>query len=269
MNMPISMTRHTNLRRHFLWILCCTFLFFSTHHAYAYKQETLLLCVDHYPPLQIIQPNGQVTGENVEVAKAFAKAANYRLEFTPNTPFKRCLQWLKQGKVDMMVGLLNSQERDQTLNMFLYDKETVKTVFLSQSAADVTTLDDLKGKRVGLVRGVKQFEAFDHRKEQDFELIYVNNLESAFGMLAKKRVEAVICTDYYGHNILRQNPAYSSQIRQASFEVTQGTEVYIGISKRANVKNIDKFNEIAEDMLRTKQFRQIMDEFKRTHPQYY
>lgn len=168
-----------------------------------------------------------------------------------------------------MVGLLNSPEREQSLGMFLYDNETVKTVILSQSAADVTNLDDLPGKRVGLVRGVKQFEAFDHRKEQDLELVYVNNLESALGMLAKKRVDAVICTDYYGHNILRQNPAYSSQIRQASFKVTQGTEVYIGISKRANIKNMDKFTEIAEHMLQSKQFRQIMDEFKRTHPQYY
>lgn len=79
MNMPVSMTRHTNLRRDFLWIVCCTFIFFSTLHAYANKQRTLLLCVDHYPPLQIIQPNGQVTSENVEVAKAFAKATNYRL----------------------------------------------------------------------------------------------------------------------------------------------------------------------------------------------
>lgn len=269
MDMTNASNHSANLRRQLLWMLCCTFALLGSHHTHATQPNTLLLCVDHYPPLQIILPNGQVTGENVEIAKAFAKAANYKLEFTPNTPFKRCLQWLKQGKVDMMVGLLDSPERQASLKMFLYDKETVKTVFQAKATTDITSLNTLKGKRIGLVRGVKQFEAFDNRKEQDFELVYVNNLESAFGMLAKQRVDAVVCTDYYGHNILRQNPEFRSQIRQASFKATQGTEVYIGISKLANVKNINRFEQVASDMLQSKQFRHIMDEFKRTHPQYY
>ena len=77
-----------------------------------------LMCIDHYPPLQIIHKDGHVTGENVEVARAFFKSAGFELRFTDDVPFKRCLQWLKEGKVDVVAGLIYTSERAQQFNLF-------------------------------------------------------------------------------------------------------------------------------------------------------
>ncbi|GAB3033238.1 hypothetical protein GCM10027098_33610 [Bowmanella dokdonensis] len=94
----------TALRFHLCWLIFCW-------PALASEANSLAMGVDRYPPLQVILPNGKVTGENVVVTRALADRLGLTLSFTGDIPSNRCLQWLKEGSVDIMTGLLDSGEQ--------------------------------------------------------------------------------------------------------------------------------------------------------------
>jgi len=251
----------------FLLLFNCFFVFLAP----ANTDKSPVMCIDHYPPLQVILNNGEATGENVEVGKALVKKLDMDLKFTPDTPFSRCLLWLDQGKVDIMVGVLGSAQRHKNFHMLLYDDMTSKVFFIRAGSPELNTYDDLKGLKIGVSRGTKQFEKFnDGILNGHFTKVEVGDLSAAFGMLAKGRLDAVVCTDYYGIKIINENTYYGLNIQQTHYKVTSGTKTYIAISKQSELtKHIKKLREVAKKMFETRQFNEIIQTFKNEWPEFY
>jgi polar amino acid transport system substrate-binding protein len=235
----------------------------------ASPQQTLTMCIDHYPPLQVIE-NKNATGENVEVVKRLVKKLGMKLTFTANTPFKRCLEYLKQGQVDLMSGLLSSDQRRQYAHLFLYDDLTVKSLFIHKDSHPITEFAQLKGLNIGILRGVKQFTQFDTAPAGMFNKVEVNTLPAAFGMLAKKRLDVVITTDNYGMKILNKSQSINANVVKTQYQETNGTQVYIALSKKSkHVDKVRQFQNTARQMLLDGEFVDIIVEFQTNHPQYY
>jgi ABC-type amino acid transport substrate-binding protein len=152
----------------------------------------------------VVLEDGQATGLNVELTRAFFNRLGYQLRFTTNIPFRRCLQWLKEGEIDVMAGSLGSEDRHRDFHMSLYDGHTVKTFFTQKNGPKINCFADLRGMNIVVVRGSKQFEQFGNM----FTKTIVNSLVAAFGMLSKGRVDAVVSTADYGDNIIKNKPDY-------------------------------------------------------------
>ena len=229
----------------------------------------LVLCVDHYPPLQVIEGE-RVTGENVEVVKRLANRLEIELTFTPDTPFVRCIEYLKSGEIDLMVGLLWSAKRDEYAHLFLYDDLTIKTFFRHRHSKEINRFEDLEGLNIAVLRGVKQFAKFDNAPLGFFNKIEVNTLPAAFGMLNKRRVDAVAVTDYYGLQVLDSNEEYKKNIVQAAYREQSGTQVYIALSRKSRFVNyLDQFQQHTKEMFDGGEFIQIIIDFQKSHPEYY
>lgn len=233
-------------------------------------QKTLTMCIDHYPPLQIIHPDGRATGENIELTRMLFATLGYRLEFTGNVPFKRCLQWLKEGDVDLMTGLLDAPERQQDYHMFLYDDHTVKSFFVLHDGPQITGFSQLSGLNIAVVRGARQFQRFDEAPAELFSKTYVSSLSAAFGMLSRGRVDAVVCTDYYGNNVINSHPEFKSKIVKSPYEVVDGTKVYIALSRKSEyADHAALFARTANEMYQSGKFKQFVQDFQARHPEYY
>jgi polar amino acid transport system substrate-binding protein len=226
-------------------------------------QPTLTMCIDHYPPLQVVLNDGKATGRNVELTRAFFARLGYRLKFTADIPFRRCLQWLKDGEVDVMTGLLSSEERHSNFHMFLYDDHTVKSFFVQKGTAKIEKFSDLRGLNIAVVRGTSQFEAFDNAPQNMFEKTRVNTLPAAFGMLEKGRVDAVVCTEYCGDNIIKSNPRFATKLEKSQYREINGTKVYIALSKKSQFAHeAQSFNNLAVEMFLSGEFKELAREYK-------
>lgn len=247
-----------------LIVTCVNFIVIHESHA-----TSALMCVDHYPPLQVIDGD-HVTGENVEIIKQLAKKMKLQLSFTPDTPFKRCLDYLKQGKVDLMSGLLDSPERREFAHLMLYDDLTIKSTFVHKDGTKVNSFSDLTNLNIGILRGVKQFKQFDEAPKGMFNITEVNTLPAAFGMLAKKRLDAVITTDNYGLQILKTDEFIADNVVKSGYEVKTGTQVYIALSKKSPLANrIEEFESTVNTMFTTDEFVKIIMEFQTNNPEFY
>jgi len=251
-------------------ILCFIACVHQTVAAVSNTKPAMTLCIDHYPPLQIIQEGNTATGENVEVARFFAAKLGYELTYTNNVPFGQCLLQLKKGEVDLMIGLLGSAQRHRDYHMFLYDAYTVKAVFINHRRPDLKSFSDLKGKNIAIVQNAQQFAQFDNAGPDVLKKTTTKDLKSAFELLAGNKVDAVICTDYYGRNMLKRHPHIRQKVAQASYEVVNGTKVYIALSKLSKYAAKAKaFQQRAVELYLSGEFNQVMDNWRKANPEYY
>lgn len=254
----------TAKRWFFCWLLCLT-----ASSASAELPASVTMCIDHYPPMQVIGPNGEITGENIEVTKALFARLGVALRFTGDTPLKRCLMMLESGLVDVMAGLLDSPERRQTLFMFLYSDSIEKSIYVRKGSRVISKFSDLESLTIGIMRGAKQFRLLDQAPSGFFKVEEVSTLEQAFKMLVRERVDAVSATNYSADLVISEL-GFSQIIEKAPFQVVDSSPTYISISKKSPLSNdIDRLTLVVDEMYESGEFLRILSDFRKNNPQLY
>jgi len=121
-----------------------------------------------------------------------------------------------------------------------------------------------------LLRGVQQSKEFDQAPSGYFNKVEVGSLLAAFSMLEKGRIDAVVCTDYYGDAILKRTTAFAQTLVKSSYTMQQDTQVFIAVSKRSKVAVYhQKLEQLAKEMYDSNEFMKIILDFQYNYPQYY
>lgn len=244
------------------WMLCLPAL--ATE-----MPASVTMCIDHYPPFQVIGANGEVTGENIEVTKAVFQRLGIALHYTRDTPLKRCLMMLDLGLADVMTGLLDTPERRQSLHMMLYSDAIDKSIYIRKGARNIERFSDLENLTIGIMRGAKQFRLLDNAPQGFFKVEELSSLELAFKMLVRGRVDVVSSTNYSADLAIKKL-GFSELIEKASYEISDRSPTYISISKKSPLSNnIQSVSAVVEDMYSSGEFVRILSEFQQRNPQWY
>ena len=154
------------------------------------------MCVSHFPPYQIVKPNQAPIGENIAATSYLFNKLGYEIQYTKDNSIWRCLGMLKAGKVDVMSGLLDAPERREFAHLLVYGSLSKKSLYVNQNGPTITKFADLKGLKIAVLKGIKQFEKFDNAPDDYFEKVYVNDMAAAFRVLAAGKVDVVISTEF-------------------------------------------------------------------------
>jgi len=120
------------------------------------KKGTIVVGVSTTTPIfGLIGKNGEPEGYDPDVARLLAKYLGVKVEFVPVTGANR-IPLLLSGKVDALICLFGiTPERAQQVwysMPYAYEAATL----VAPAKVQVKTVDDLKGKRVGVPRGAMQ-----------------------------------------------------------------------------------------------------------------
>ena len=120
------------------------------------KKGTIVVGVSTTTPIfGLIGKDGEPEGYDPDVARLMAKYLGVKVEFVPVTGANRIPQLLS-GRVDVLICLfgITAERALQVWYSMPYAYEAATLV--APAALNVKTLDDLKGKRVGVPRGAMQ-----------------------------------------------------------------------------------------------------------------
>lgn len=126
-----------------------------------FAEDRLIFICEEYPPYEYINKN-MPAGMDVEVIDAVCKKAGiaYEIKFYP---WERCVAMMKDGRADVIFGLLKNPERTKYLKYpdseVSYDKRVL--ISLKTYPGLIKDISDLKGKTVGVGRGYSYGEPFD------------------------------------------------------------------------------------------------------------
>ena len=182
---------------------------------------------ESYPPYEFVE-GGTVKGVDADMIKAVCS----KLGLTPKfeeTPWKRAVSDVKEGKVDAIFSLYINDERKE----FLYFPEKglsrEKNILVSKKGGDVkiAKLGDLDGKTVGVVSEYSYGDAFDNYKSATRD--ESANAETLLKKLENDRIPVIIINELV-YNSLAKKLGLSDKLEIQPFAVSD-EPMYVAFSK--------------------------------------
>ena len=148
-----------------------------------------------YPPYEFhkeIDGKDQIVGFDIEIAKQFAKDLGVELEIK-DMAFDGLLVALQADKVDMVfAGMTPTDERKQNADFSdIYYTATHRFILRSGDETAITSMDDLKGKKIGVQKGSIQ----EGIAQDNFDAANIKSLDKVTDLvldLKNNKVDAVL-----------------------------------------------------------------------------
>jgi ABC-type amino acid transport substrate-binding protein len=234
------------------------------------SDKQLTMCVTHYPPYQITSPEQAPIGENIAITTHFFNTLGFTINFTKNNSFWRCLAMLEAGKVDLMSGLLDAPERRDFAHLFSYSSLNEKSFYVKNKNLNISRFSDLKGLKVAVLRGIKQFKQFDNAPDGYLEKVYVSDLDAAIRILAAGKVDVFISTDFLYLKKFKDKTKATQEIEKIIVKLDDSALLFTGLSKKSKVAHLaPKFSKLSKVMHESGEFKKIINKFKMEYPEYY
>lgn len=145
----------------------------------------------NYPPFEFVSKDNpsNYRGLNVDVMRAISIEAGIEIELLPMT-WDDARRALKEGRVDAIQGMIKTSSRE-----IMYDFSepyyiSEQIIFVRTENKDITSLEDLAGKRIALQKGDMNEEVIN--QYHDIELLYFPDQESALRALISGEVSATL-----------------------------------------------------------------------------
>lgn len=226
----------------------CVLLLFLLSFASFSIAETLEFVFSDFPPFEYTE-NGSSTGINKKIIE---EACN-RLDLTPvfiQLPWKRALQYAKEGGADAIFSLFENDERIRYYNFPEENINTVRMVLVTnrESNIEINSIEDMKGKRVGIYLGSSYGEKFDTTDQIVKDPATTN--ESLLRKQAAKRTDFAIIDERVAKYWFKQI-GMEDTFRILDYVVTE-KNTYVAFSKateKVNGKYIaSKFSAVLKEM---------------------
>ena len=178
------------------------------------KKGTIVVGVSTTTPIfGLIGDKGEPEGYDPDVARLLAKYLGVKVEFVPVTGANRIPQLLS-GRVDVLICLFGiTPERAQQVwysMPYAYEAATL----VGPASLNVKTVDDLKGKRVGVPRGAMQDLMLTPLAQQKgFQLQRFDDEETELQALIAGQIDVGGTGLLVNQRLNRNNPGKDYQVK--------------------------------------------------------
>ncbi|MBW8192524.1 transporter substrate-binding domain-containing protein [Neiella marina] len=200
----------------------------------------VVLATPEFPPHFSEQSAGQ--GYYSEIVREALARAGYSLD-VKFAPFERAIQMAEHNDINGILGALLTAERQ---NKFYYSDPVVDVELSLFGRADepvsFDSLHDLRGYKIGVMRGASISEAFDHADYLDKQEV-TSQLQN-LSKLISKRIDLFACEkQHVAHLIEQHHPEWQDQVT-ALVPALDVRSVHIMLSKDnpAHQTIIEHFN---------------------------
>lgn len=161
-------------------------------------RKRIILATSPYAPYIIFnRKTNAVEGIDIDILREIFSRKGLEL-VTYITPWDTALRMIKEGACDLIPNISRDSEREKTMHFSASyrNEESFGFYVRSGSGINLSRLEDLRNKKVGIIHGYTYFPAFDRdpaiRREASL------NEETLFKRLLKGQVDAVIMDRYSG-----------------------------------------------------------------------
>ncbi|MFC0558134.1 transporter substrate-binding domain-containing protein [Halalkalibacter alkalisediminis] len=149
-----------------------------------------------YPPYESIDlATGEIIGFDVDIAKYITQELGYELKIE-DMDFNALIPAMEAGRVDfVLAGMTPTEERKNNVNFSdIYYEAT--NLIVSKENANLSTLEDLEGLKVGVQLGsIQEEEAEELAAEYGFEVVKLNRIPEIMQELIAGRIDAILMED--------------------------------------------------------------------------
>ncbi|WP_102348442.1 ABC transporter substrate-binding protein [Bacillus sp. Marseille-P3661] len=197
------------------------------------KGEITIAIDDTFPPMNFRNDKNELTGFDVELAKAVAKELGVEAKFIP-TAWDGILPGLDASRYDIIMSTMNvTEERKQMVDFVEYVNLGQIVAVQSGNPLNIKSIEDLTGKVVGVQIGSTS-EAAAKEIEGIKEMKTYNAYTDVFNDMGLGRLDAVVVADVVGR--------YYQNLKPGVFDIAGESfhKLPVGIAVRKDDNELEK-----------------------------
>ena len=206
-----------------------------------------------FPPYEMTTDAGTIEGIDVDTAQAIAEKLGLELQID-DMDFDAALLSVQQGKADIaMAGITVTDERMAVMSFSDSYATGIQSVIVPEGS-DITSVDDLAGKKIGTQRGTTGYLYCSDDFGEDAVVAYDNGL-TAVQALNNGQVDAVVIDNEPAKAYVESNPGLKI------LDTSYAEEDYaIGMNK-SNAALLEAVNAALEELKADGTLQAIVDKY--------
>jgi hypothetical protein len=195
-------------------------------------------CLDELPPRHYFV-EGIPQGPMVVMMKKLAERAGFELTFSPPTPTSRCLLKMKNGRTDLMTGLLFSTERAAFIKLWPFDEARSAAVFIRKDTPAPNAANLVNGQTLVLAKNRVYPEILIKQLSREARLIYADDVEDALAMLLYGDADIMLGPQHVTEFAINKNKRFAGLLVLSPNQLPVSSNLvnHIGLSRYS--KHID------------------------------
>jgi PAS domain S-box-containing protein len=155
-----------------------------------------------YPPFSYIDEDGKPKGIDVDLMRTIAKKENLKLEFKLSR-WDKALAMLENGKVDVLIGVLFTPERQLKFNFTIPNVIDDYVIFVRRGTT-IRDIKDVQGKTLLIEAGDASLETIVQPMGIQGNIRYLNSLPGSIRALSEGKGDYVIAPYSIGMQAVRR-----------------------------------------------------------------
>lgn len=208
-------------------------------------------------PPQMVVDGDKFSGPLKDILEEASGKIGYTVKWR-KAPFKRSLEGLKNGSVDIVPRYRKTPDREvfsNYLGPIGYQERAVRFVVLKENKDIIQSFEDLQKYKVGVKRGTSYFKKF--KDDKNIVKVETSDDEQIVKMLGGKRFEVAIIIDEgaFEHSAKKQG---FTDWAYAPYEFVRRLPNYYGMSKKSpNAGQYDALNSAIKEMASSGRVKEI------------
>lgn len=163
-----------------------------------------------WPPMEFINADKQLVGFDIDMVKAIGEAAGFTPEFQ-SVSWDGIFAGLESGQYSAIVSSVTINEERQARYDFTAPYINAGQVLIVDAASTLQSIEDLKGKTVGVQIGTSG--AFAVQKYPEITLKEFSEVGMAVVDLVNGNVQGVVCDSPVAADYVLQNPQFNGKLK--------------------------------------------------------
>ncbi|WP_374286488.1 amino acid ABC transporter substrate-binding protein [Lactococcus sp.] len=228
------------------------------------KSKTITIGFDNtFVPMGFKDKDGTNKGFDIDLADAVFKSYGIKVKWQPIT-WSLKEQELKNGNIDLIWNGYSKTPEREKLVTFSDTYMDGGTILLTKKSSNITTVEDMKGKTVGVQSGSSQYQSFNDQPEILKNMVSGNSISqySTFeqGLLDVKngRIDGLLVDSVYANYYLKQaNETNDFNNFKINYE---DSPMAVG-ARKGDTELIDKVNAGIKKLVDNGEFAKISDKW--------
>jgi polar amino acid transport system substrate-binding protein len=192
-----------------------------------------------WPPMEFLDAKRNLVGYSVDYMDAVAKEAGFTVEHK-NIAWDGIFAGLAGKKYDVIASSVTITEERAKVMDFTTPYYEVRQALITPKSTQVSSLSDMKGKRLGAQIGTTGYLAF--KNIDGIEGLTFDEIGLAMSALASGRLDGVVCDDPVATNFILENKEYGEKMKIALIVPTEKPEYYGFAVHKGNKQLLDRLN---------------------------
>ena len=164
----------------------------------------------NWPPLEYVDENGEIVGFEIDLIKAISETSGVPMDYV-NTSWDTIFAGLANGQYDGIAsGVTVTEERKQTIDFSTTIYQVTQSILTKKENSDLTTVESLSGKTVGVQMGTTGHFAMEEYPEITIKAY--EDIALAIEDMINGNSDAVVCDSVIASDYVLANESYKDML---------------------------------------------------------